>query len=720
MHRFSYHGTLLACFLCSFLHAQTNTLPYQNPALSPHERAVDLCGRLTLDEKVTLMEHESHAIERLGIPEFNWWNEALHGVGRNGLATVFPITMGLAATWNDSLVFRCFDAVSTEARAKNNAARRDGHSRIYEGVSFWTPNINIFRDPRWGRGQETYGEDPYLTSRMGLAVVRGLQGAGDADRYQKLLACAKHFAVHSGPEWSRHQMNVDDVPLRDLWETYLPAFKVLVEEGNVAEIMCAYQRLDGEPCCGNNRLLQQILRQEWGFRGLVTSDCWAVNDFWQDGRHDFSPSKVAAVSHAVRSGTDLECGVSYRTLAEGVREGRVSEAVIDTSLIRLLTARFRVGDFDDESLVKWKRIGMDVVDCAAHRQLALDAARQSIVLLQNRNDILPLRPEQNVLVIGQNAVDSTMQWGNYNGFPSHTETIAAAIEKRTKGQMALCDFPLVQTPEQTAQGLPIPMEHLILPDSSWVVIFVGGISPRLEGEEMKVDFPGFRGGDRTDIELPAVQREVLKRLHEAGCKIVFVNCSGSAVALEPETESCDAIVQAWYGGQSGGTAVAEVLFGDYNPSGKLPVTFYRNTAQLPDYEDYHMRGRTYRYMKETPLWPFGFGLSYSRFRLSKPRWKDGKLSVTVKNRGRRDGDEVVQVYVRLVGEADGPVRALRGFRRVSVPAGKSVRVEIPLGEREFEWWNPKTNTMGRVAGEYEVQVGTSSRAEDLQTLRVRR
>ena len=720
MHRFSYHGTLLACLLSSFLHAQTTTFPYQNPALSPHERAVDLCGRLTLDEKVTLMEHESHAIERLGIPEFNWWNEALHGVGRNGLATVFPITMGLAATWNDSLVFRCFDAVSTEARAKNNAARRDGHSRIYEGVSFWTPNINIFRDPRWGRGQETYGEDPYLTSRMGLAVVRGLQGAGDADRYQKLLACAKHFAVHSGPEWSRHQMNVDDVPLRDLWETYLPAFKVLVEEGNVAEIMCAYQRLDGEPCCGNNRLLQQILRQEWGFRGLVTSDCWAVNDFWQDGRHDFSPSKVAAVSHAVRSGTDLECGVSYRTLAEGVREGRVSEAVIDTSLIRLLTARFRVGDFDDESLVKWKRIGMDVVDCAAHRQLALDAARQSIVLLQNRNDILPLRPEQNVLVIGQNAVDSTMQWGNYNGFPSHTETIAAAIEKRTKGQMALCDFPLVQTPEQAAQGLPIPMEHLILPDSSWVVIFVGGISPRLEGEEMKVDFPGFRGGDRTDIELPAVQREVLKRLHEAGCKIVFVNCSGSAVALEPETESCDAIVQAWYGGQSGGTAVAEVLFGDYNPSGKLPVTFYRNTAQLPDYEDYHMQGRTYRYMKETPLWPFGFGLSYSRFRLSKPRWKDGKLSVTVKNRGRRDGDEVVQVYVRLVGEADGPVRALRGFRRVSVPAGKSVRVEIPLGEREFEWWNPKTNTMGRVAGEYEVQVGTSSRAEDLQTLRVRR
>ncbi|MCR4921794.1 MAG: glycoside hydrolase family 3 C-terminal domain-containing protein [Bacteroidaceae bacterium] len=720
MQRLRLLGTLFALLIACVVQGQSSIPAYRNPELSPRERAVDLCARLSLSEKVSLMEHESSAIERLGIPAFNWWSEALHGVGRNGLATVFPITMGLASTWDDALVQRCFDAVSTEARAKNNTARHEGHAKIYECLSFWTPNINIFRDPRWGRGQETYGEDPYLTGRMGLAVVRGLQGAGSEGRYQKLLACGKHFAVHSGPEWSRHRMNVDDVPLRDLWETYLPAFKTLVQEGHVAEIMCAYQRLDGEPCCGSARLLQQILRKEWGFDGLVTSDCWAVNDFWQEGRHGFSASKVDAVSHAVRSGTDVECGVTFRTLEEGVREGKVTEAEIDTSLIRLLTARFLIGDFDDEALVSWKRIGPEVVDCGAHRQLALEAARRSIVLLQNRDGILPLNPEEKILVVGQNATDSTMQWGNYNGFPSHTETILSALKRRV-GSVDYVDCPLVADPSKSATVDEADILNKVRAHGDAdVVVFVGGISPRLEGEEMKVEIPGFHGGDRTDIELPDVQRRLMQQLHADGKKVVFVCCSGSAIALEPETVSCDGIVQVWYGGQSGGTAVAEVLFGDYCPGGKLPVTFYRNTAQLPDYEDYHMQGRTYRYMQERPLWPFGYGLSYTSFRLSRPKLKNDVLSVTVKNTGRMDGDEVVQVYLRRVGDDGGPVRALRDFRRVSVPAGKKVRVDIPLDDKTFEWWNPETNTMGRVPGDYEIQVGTSSRAEDLQTIRVTR
>ena len=704
-------GLLLATFICSALSSQTTLLPYQNPALSPQERAEDLCSRLTLAEKVTLMEHESHAIERLGIPEFNWWSEALHGVGRNGLATVFPITMGLASTWNDTLVFRCFDAVSTEARAKNNIARREGHSKIYEGLSFWTPNINIFRDPRWGRGQETYGEDPFLTSRMGLAVVRGLQGP-EGHKYQKLLACAKHFAVHSGPEWNRHSFDVESLPLRDLWETYLPAFQTLVQEGHVAEIMCAYQRFEGEPCCGNTRLLQRILRDEWGFDGLVTSDCWAVNDFWQEGRHGFSSSKVDAVSRAARSGTDLECGVSFRSLEQGVREGKIKEEEVNTSLIRLLRGRFLLGDFDDENIVEWKKVPAGVVDCEGHRALALEAARQSIVLLQNKADILPLNPAQKILVVGQNAVDSTMQWGNYNGFPSHTETILSAIRKYVK-DVQFVDYPLVISEEEAA---PAPLRNY----DADVIIFVGGISPRLEGEEMRVNYPGFRGGDRTDIELPAVQRNVLRQFHEAGKKVIFVNCSGSAVAMEPETQTCDAILQAWYGGQSGGTAVAEVLFGETNPSGKLPVTFYKNNAQLPDYEDYRMAGRTYRYMQEQPLWPFGFGLSYTSFRLGKPQFRKGELSVKVKNTGKRDGDEVVQVYLRRPDDSDGPIRTLRAFRRISVPAGKAVTLRIPLTDKDFQWWNPKTNTITDLPGRFEIQVGTSSRAEDLQTINITR
>ena len=710
----SFSVLLVTVFSCMTTYAQL--LPYQNPELSPEERARDLCSRLTLEEKASLMENTSPAIERLGIPAFNWWSEALHGIGRNGLATVFPITMGLAATWDDALVKQCFDAASTEARAKNNIARARMETELYcKSLSFWTPNINIFRDPRWGRGQETYGEDPYLTGRMGVAVVNGLQGPRDS-KYQKLLACAKHYAVHSGPEWNRHSVNVEDLPLRDLWETYLPAFQALVQEGHVAEIMCAYQRYEGKPCCGSDRLLQQILRNEWGFDGLVTSDCGAIDDFWKPGRHGYLDTRDEAISQAVISGTDVECGSTYHHLAEAVKKGLVSEAQVDVSLMRLLKARFQLGDFDDDSQVNWKQVGYEVIDCQAHRDLALKSALESIVLLQNKDGILPLSGKERILVMGKNAQDEEMQWGNYNGFPAQTITILQGIKSRASKTTFLDGVPLVLA---EGEELKLTKEDILKAAKDVdVVVFAGGISPRLEGEEMRVTYPGFKGGDRTDIELPEVQRRVLGWLSQAGKKVIFVNCSGSAIALKPETSTCQAIVQAWYGGQAGGEALAQVLFGEYNPAGKLPVTFYADNSQLPDFEDYRMKGRTYRYFEGQPLWPFGYGLSYTQFALDKVQYKNNKVRVRVKNTGSRDGQEVVQVYLKRLDDVDGPRLSLRGFQRVAVKAGRSVTVEIPMDENSFNWWDKNTNSVHPLHGRYQMMVGTSSRSEDLQTLEV--
>ena len=716
--------------------AVAQQMPYQNASLTPAQRADDLLGRLTLEEKVSLMMDTSPAIERLGIPQFQWWNEALHGVGRNGFATVFPITMGMAASWDDALLHKVFTAVSDEARVKAQQAKRSGDIKRYQSLSFWTPNINIFRDPRWGRGQETYGEDPYLTSKMGLAVVRGLQGMtyeGQwlGDGYKKLLACAKHFAVHSGPEWNRHVFNIENLPERDLWETYLPAFKALVQEGKVAEIMCAYQRIDGQPCCSQTRYEQQILRDEWGFDGLITSDCGAIRDFlprW----HNTAKDQAEASAQAVLAGTDVECGSEYKLLPEAVRRGDIKEADLDKSLRRLLIARFELGDFDDDSMNPWTKIPENIVASDAHKQLALDMARKSIVLLQNKNQALPLAKDAKIAVLGANAIDSVMQWGNYSGFATSTVTALEGIqtiapqakfingcgltrnevfESRfadlktplgSKGMQATyynntemqgtpaatvdftapimlsnggntvfapginlenfsarLDATFIPTKDETVifninaddkvrlivngdtivniwnvrnriQGaqkemdvkagqhyriqidyvqvsdfafLGFDIQHKVAPThqellaqigDAETVVFVGGISPKLEGEEMRVNEEGFKGGDRTSIELPKAQRETLAMLHKAGKKVIFVNCSGSAMALTPELETCDAILQAWYGGEQGGTALAEVLFGDYNPSGKLPVTFYKNTDELPDFLDYTMKNRTYR------------------------------------------------------------------------------------------------------------------------------
>ena len=671
------------------------------------ERAKELCSKLTLDEKVKLMENDSPEIDRLGIPKWNWWNEALHGVGRNGRATVFPITMGLASTFDDALVQKCFDVVSTEARAKYNIARKEGHMKIYEGLSFWTPNINIFRDPRWGRGQETYGEDPYLTSKMGLAVVRGLQGE-EGHRYLKLYACAKHFAVHSGPEWNRHSFNVENLPPRDLWETYLPAFKELATTGKVREVMCAYQRLDGEPCCGNNRLLQQILRDEWGYEGLVTSDCGAVDDFWRPNRHGFSKTKEDAISHAVLSGTDVECGSTYHSLTDAVKEGKITEAQIDKSLIRLLKGRYELGDLDDPSLVEWSKIMPDTIDCQTHKNMALEAARRSIVLLQNNNNILPLKAETKVLVMGENAVDSTMQWGNYNGFPSHTTTILDGLQQMGQNVQYFAEVPMVTKADAPYYTNETELQEKV--KAADVIVFVGGITPRLEGEEMDVKYPGFKGGDRTSIELPEVQRQMIGKLYKMGKPIVYVNCSGSAIALAPEKRICSAIVQAWYGGQCGGQALAEVLYGKVNPSGKLPVTFYASTNQLPDYEDYRMKNRTYRYFKGKPLWHFGEGMSYTTFKLGKPVYTPGSVKVNIKNMGKRDGEEVIQIYLRKVEDTDGPIKALRAFKRVSLKAGESKDVTIPFTKENFEWWDVSTNTMRPVEGLYVMSVGTDSKS----------
>lgn len=720
---------------------------YRNPALSAEERAADLCSRLTLEEKAALMQNGSPAIPRLNIPQFEWWSEALHGVGLNGKATVFPATIGMAASFNDSLLYQVYCAASDEARAKNNEARRSGEIKRFQGLSFWTPNINIFRDPRWGRGQETYGEDPYLTTRMGLAVVRGLQGytfdGVRKDSYLKLLACAKHFAVHSGPEWNRHSFNLENVSSRDLWETYLPAFKSLVQEGDVREVMCAYQRIDGEPCCGNTRYLQQILRDEWGFKGLVVSDCSAISDFHVKGRHGVSDSEHQSAAMAVRAGTDVECGRNYRSLPEAVAAGEITEEEIDRSVRRLLKARFEVGDFDDASAVPFKNIPMSVVNCKEHKELALQMARESIVLLQNKKDILPLRTDLDVAVMGPNAVDSMMLWGNYYGRPFHTVTVLDGIRRfmpnaryipgctytdQAVGQQTGVPYDGTQQKEvKTAEdarttGMDVASIVGQAGDAD-VVIFVGGISSKLEGEEMKVKLPGFRGGDRTDIELPEAQRRVIAALHEAGKKVVFVNCSGSAMAMVPETEHADAIVQAWYAGEQGGLAIAETLFGSNNPSGKLPLTFYKNLSQLPDYEDYDMSNRTYRYFRGEPLYPFGYGLSYTTFQYKKGKavcQKDGsvRLSFQLRNTGKRSGTEIAQVYIRRTEDVNGPIKTLRDFRRVTLRPGETQTVSFVIQPDQFETFDEATHTMRVMSGKYTLMYGGSSAEYSLKKINI--
>lgn len=861
-------------FIATATAIAANAQVYKDRTASPRERAESIVKEMTLDEKISLMRYESPAIPRLGIEQYNWWNEALHGVSRAGIATVFPQPIGMAATFDDKLVYDVFTVVSDEARAKHHKAKKEGPLKIYQGLTFWTPNVNIYRDPRWGRGHETYGEDPYLTSKMGVSVVRGLQGdyyEGGAFtgknplKHYKTNACAKHYAVHSGPEWSRHTYNAKDISDRDLRETYLPAFQALVQKGNVMEVMCAYNRYEGDPCCGSNTLLQKILRNEWGYQGIVVSDCWAVDDFYFEDRHNTEPDKEHAVAKAVRAGTDLECGQAFGALAEAVRQGLVTEAEIDRAVIRLMTARYALGEMDPDSTVEWAKIPYSVVDCQAHKDLALDVARKSLVLLKN-DGVLPLRKDIKIGIIGPNANDSVMQWGNYNGFPSHTSTLLSAIRERLPQSQVVyvpgfdhtssvrleslleytsasgkkgfdakfwkkftrnpdetpCDityhystpltlttagatvwapevplggflaefsttFAPVKTEDVTfavqAQGflelfvngervfnganmkanqaytfkaeagkeydiklrfnasegecaslnfdfgrtIPLDVDKAAaaLADCD-AIIYAGGLSPQLEGEEMPVKIEGFRNGDREIIELPKIQTAMLERLGKTGKPVVLVNFSGSCVSLTREEGMTDAILQAWYPGQAGGEAVADVLFGDYNPSGRLPLTFFRSTADLPDIEDYNIEegGRTYRYFKGDPLYHFGFGLSYTEFEYGKAKArKEGGnyvLTIPVTNKGDRAGDEIVQVYVSYPKDTFGPSRALRAYRRVSIQPGQTEKVEITLAPEQFEWFDYETSRMKPLQGEYIVSYGPSSDPACLKSITVNR
>ena len=733
------HIGILLCVLSllstSCKETKTYEYAFQNPELRMEDRVEDLINQLTIEEKVSQMMNVTPAIERLGIPEYDWWNEALHGVARAGRATVFPQAIALAATFDDEALFETFTMVSDEARAKYNDYQNKKEYDRYKGLTFWTPNINIFRDPRWGRGMETYGEDPYLTSRMGLACVKGLQG--DDPKYLKTHACAKHYAVHSGPEWSRHSFNIDVSP-RDLYTTYLPAFETLVKEGNVQEVMCAYNRFEGQPCCGNNKLLVDILRNTWDYQNIVVSDCGAIDDFWKKDertpRHDTYLDRESASIAAVRAGTDIECGSSYQSLLDAVKNGKITEEELNVSLRRLFTGRMRLGMFDPAKKVPFSTIPYSVVENEEHVAKALEMARKSMVLLKNERNTLPVNKDiKKIAVIGPNANDSTMQWANYNGFPTHTVTILEGIKTKLPDAEIIyakgCDLvgDSVHKDKTDTAGTPVDFVATAgLVKDADIIIYAGGLSPRLEGEEMPVQMDGFRRGDRTRIELPEVQSKMLKALKMTGKPVVFVVCTGSALALTNEQGNADAILNAWYSGQCGGTAVADILFGDYNPSGKLPVTFYKSTEQLPDYEDYNMKGRTYRYMTEEPLYPFGYGLSYTNFAFGDAtlsateigKDENVKISIPVENKGKMDGDEVVQVYIKNPNDSLAPIKALKAFECVSVKTGGREIVELTLEPEAFYSFNDEKQISEVRAGKYQILYGNSSADKDLKTIEV--
>jgi beta-glucosidase len=651
--------------------------------MTREERIKELISKMTIEEKVSQLSHRSEAIPRLGIPEYNWWNECLHGVARAGIATVFPQAIALAATFDDEFVKQVMTAVSDEARAKNNEAIKQNNRGQYWGLTFWTPNINIFRDPRWGRGQETYGEDPYLTSRMGTAVVKGLQG--DDPENLKLAACAKHYAVHSGPEKDRHTFNAK-VSKKDLWETYLPAFKALVDAG-VESVMGAYNRTLDEACCASNLLIKEILRGKWGFKGHFVSDCWAIQDFHMYHKITKSPEESAAL--ALNTGCDLNCGCTYPTLTTAFKKGLVTEQAINTALERLLRTKFKLGMFDPPKKSKWAKLDRKIINCEKHRNLALKAAEKSIVLLKNDDNLLPLNSDpKKIVVLGPAAANAHALFGNYYGVSSRFVTILEGIADKVRNMFGInVDY---------RQGCLMYSEnskslvHYGEANVTDIAIAVMGLDGAIEGEEGDA-IASDSNGDRNTIELPPWQLKYLQAVRNAGKKIILVLTGGSPIAY-PE-DLVDAVIFAWYPGEQGGKAVADIIFGDTVPSGKLPITFPASTEQLPPYEDYSMKGRTYRYMEEKPLYPFGFGLSYTTFRfdsinLSSPSISAGncvKARITVTNTGKRDAEEVVQLYISRDNRGeDEPFASLRGFKRVFIPAGKAKTVEFDLFSAVFE------------------------------------
>jgi len=870
---------------------------YQNPSAPMEKRVDDLLGRMTLPEKISQLMNDSAAIQRLNIPAYNWWNECLHGVARAGRATVFPETIGLAATWDRDLIFRVATAISDEARAKNNEFVRLGKRNIYQGLTFWTPNINLFRDPRWGRGMETYGEDPFLTGRMAVQFIKGLQG--DDPKYLKTVATAKHYAVHSGPESERHTFDavVDE---RDLRDSYLPQFEAAIKDGGAQSVMCAYNSVDGAPACANRPLLEEILRKQWGFSGYVVSDCGAIGDIYL--HHKFAPTAEAGVAKAIQAGTDLNCGVEYEAILPAVRQGLNKEAEIDQSLRRLLLARFRLGMFDPRSMVKYAQIPYSVNDSPAHRQLALETARKAIVLLKNENHLLPLSKSlKTIAVIGPNANDFDALTGNYNGDPTAPVTALAGIKTKipsarviyargsdlaanmpnfevvptsalstsngadrrsgltgeyfnsgnfdgkphrpreltypSSGKM-VGEVPLAAEPlftrvdpkidfhwwdgapradmhdddfgvrwsgylsapvsgtyqlgaigmnafELYLDGKPIvnfnnihersyryeqvqleagkryqirleyheflndadiqlvwsppvdsaklSKEALDAARSADAVVLVLGLSPRLEGEEMKVPVEGFQGGDRVSLDIPRVQQQLLESVTASGKPTVLVLMNGSAVSVNWARDHVPAIVEAWYPGEAGGSALADVLFGDYNPAGRLPVTFYKSADQLPPFTDYNMKGRTYRYFPGEPLFPFGFGLSYTTFAYHNLHLPTGanagdevKAAVEVENTGKVAGEDVVQLYIKDATPAVGraisppvalPIRALAGFERIALRPGERKTVQFTLAPRQFSTVSADGRRIA-APGTFEISVGGGQSGAASATLQI--
>ncbi len=836
--------------------------PFQDPNLSNEERVENLISLLTAEEKVGLMMNKSISVDRLGIPSYNWWSEACHGV-RQGGYTVYPQPIGMAAAFDAKMVYDVFSTVSDEARANWN---RSDHNQFgvpmgtvyYPGnpeLTFWCPNVNIFRDPRWGRGQETCGEDPYLNAVLGVQTVLGMQG--NDSRYYKTHACAKHYAVHSGPEPLRHSYNAS-VSMRDLWETYLPAFKALVKKGNVREVMCAYNRYEGKPCCTSDRLLVDILRRKWGYDAIVLTDCDAINNFYNKGQHETHPDPLSASVDAVLNGTDLECGKVFMVLTEALKKGLITESVLDDHLRKTLMGRFELGMFDPAEMSPWANLGEDVISSESNHALAIEAARKSMVLLHN-NGVLPLsRQIRTLMVVGPNADDAAMLNGNYGGTPTkaHTHSLLEGLKAAlpntrviyrkaceltdeyntiphlqdfNEGKGMLVEFynnkELSGEPVKTgyykelnfstfgawgfAEGVDNDnlsvrlkgqfkatftgeLKYTIMTDNGYVlkvndtvveeaqptarrggffrrsveyksfpvtegqtydvvveykrgngnfallrgdfcernlvdftelakeaqqadaIIVIGGISAQLEGE----------GGDKADIELPKVQQRLVRAMHGTGKPVVMVNCSGSAIAFGSIEGQYDALVQAWYAGQGGSQALADVLLGDYNPSGKLPVTFYKSNDDLPDFLDYSMDNRTYRYFHGTPLYAFGYGLSYTQFAIGKGKLSkksmraDGKITVTVPvtNTGQRDGDEIVQVYVKALDYPDAPIKSLKGFQRVHLKAGETAKATITLDGESFEYYDPSIDELSTRKGRYQILYGNSSMDKDLKCL----
>jgi beta-glucosidase len=701
----------MVCFNQNSRPQQIYEFPYQNPDLTFEARVNDLVGRMTVDEKISQMMNTAPAIERLGIPAYNWWNECLHGVARAGVATVFPQAIGLAATWDEELIFRVATAISDEARAKHHEFVKNNSRKIFQGLTFWTPNINLFRDPRWGRGQETYGEDPFLTGKIAVQFVKGIQG--DDPKYFKAIATLKHYAVHSGPEPDRHSFDAR-TDERDLRETYLPQFEMGIKEGKAYSVMCAYNRYNGETCCGSNLLLRDILRNEWGFDGYIVSDCGAIDDIYRFHKVVETPAEAAAIG--VGAGTDLECGATYRNLKESLNKGLVTEQEVDVSVKRLFTARFRLGMFDPPEMVKYTSIPYGVNDSEQNKALAKETALKSIVLLKNQGNLLPLKKNiGTVAVIGPNSDQSFVLLGNYNGTPSDPFTPLRGIKEELTGLSEVlyaqgCNW-VTGLPEKRTDEV-LKAEALETAKKADIVIMCMGITPRLEGEEMKVTVEGFSGGDRTRIDLPDVQQQLIREIHALGKPVVLVLLNGSALAVNWENDNIPAIIETWYGGQAAGQALADVIFGDYNPAGRLPVTFYKSVEDLPDFKEYRMENRTYRYFTGEPLYPFGYGLSYTTFKYSKFKvaktisaGDEVKVTVNVKNTGKVAGDEVVQLYISNLGSSvQVPIRALKGFKRIYLLPGETKTVTFSISPDAFSEINEQNKRVIN-PGVFEISVG---------------